>query len=332
MGEASRELINSILVKLSDKVKDDELTNIKKGIEQAITDFEITKRVTEIAVYDQVPPEYKAYLVSKKIEGRSDGTIKLYGIYLKDMLMGINKSLNKIEANDVRVYLYKIKSQRDISDRSLESRRSIICGFFKWCTDEGYLTANPCATLKPIRYESKPRTPLTDIEMEKIRKACKTEREIAIIETLYSTGCRCSELCNLKIEDVDLENRQVRLFGKGKKHRTSYLSARAIVAITDYLKTRTDDDPYLFVSALKPIRRLNVAGTEVVVRKISKRAKILNVYPHRIRHTFATDALGRGMDIQDLKNILGHNSIDTTLIYAKINTNQISNSHRRVVI
>ena len=323
-------LINDVMIKLHGKISNADIKLVENTLRSCLADYNLEKKCTELIVYEGLPEEYKYYMVSKSIEGRSQGTLDLYKLRLEDMLTTIQKPLRDITTNDLMVYLYKMQEQRKVSDRTLDSCRLIFHAFFAYCFDCGYIPKNPCASISPIHYESKPREPLNDIEMEKLRKACKTSRETAIVETLYSTGCRCSELANLKIEDVNLESRAVKLFGKGKKHRTSYLNARAVIAIQNYLESRNDDCPFLLCSMRRPYKKLDNGGIENIVKNLGARAGIKDVYPHRIRHTFATDALGHGMNIQELQQLMGHSNTDTTLIYAKVNTNQ--QNHNKYII
>lgn len=325
------ELLNDVMINLHGKVSDEELEMICDSLRACISHYTISHTGTEVAVYEGLPKEFEIFLVAKKIEGRSMGTLDLYKIRIEDMLYTIAKPLKEITSNDIRLYLYSLQNNRGISDRTLDNCRLIINGFFKWCWEEGYIEKNPCASIRPIHYESKPREPLNDLEMETLRKGCVTPRDFAVVETLYSTGCRCAELCNLNISDVNLETREVKLFGKGKKYRSSYLSARGVLAVKEYIDSREDDNPWLFAGSKKPFSRLKNGGIEWIVTCIAHRAGVKDVYPHRIRHTFATDALERGMDITDLQTLLGHSSVDTTLIYAKVNPTEVAHNHHKYI-
>lgn len=245
------------VAKLDGKISDDEMLTVLRELEIFAGEYEIKRRETAIASYEQVLPDcYKAYIVSKKIERRSQETLKLYDMYLKDFLLYINKPLETITANDIRAYLFKYQREHYISNRTMDGHRLIINAFFQWCVDENYIYKNPCKQIRPIKYTEKPRVPLTGVEMELLRDACKTYREKAIIETLYSTGCRVSELISLKKDDVDFRKGEVFLFGKGAKYRTSYINAKAEVALKKYLFSRNDSNAALFVSERKPYQAL----------------------------------------------------------------------------
>ena len=324
--------VSSFLMRLDGKIADDALPVIQRELTILCGDYDITKRETGLVPYNGLPEAYKAYMVSRKIEGRSDGTLKLYRLRLEDMLNTVQKPIDSITTNDLRIYLYSLQNRRKMSDRTLDGVRLILNAFFGWCAQEGYCQRNVCAAIKAIKYESKQRNPLTDIQLETLRNSCQTLRESAIVEVMYSTGCRVSEMVGLKISDVDFATREVKLFGKGKKHRISYLNAKADVALREYLASRDDDNDALFVSIRQPHGKLSRGEFEKIMRRIGNRAKIDKVFPHRMRHTFATNALSHGMRVTDLQKLLGHSKIDTTMIYAEVSQEEVSQAHKRFVV
>lgn len=298
--------------------------------------YDISQKETSVMVYNSDIPEIvKIYLVSKKVEGLSEQTLYNYGNALRKFFFELQKAPDKISSNDIRVYLYRYQQANGTSNRSLDKIRQMICGFFNWATCEGYLEKNPALTIKPIKYESEERKPLTQIELEYIRQACVTPRDKAMVEFLYSTGCRVSELAIVKLSDINWNNKSVHLFGKGKKHRFSYLNAKAEVALLEYLKTRHDGNDYLFVSERNPHGKLSKCGIEKIIRQIAERASThvkKPVSPHIFRHTTATTALNNGMPIEDIQIILGHENISTTMIYAKTSTENVRNGHMRYIV
>lgn len=319
---------------LNGKVSDDELAVILRELEVFSGNYDIQKKETALVEYTpQIPECYKVYMISKKIEGLSEETLKTYDLYLKDFFLSINKELTNITTNDIRAYLYTYQQVHGVSNRTMDGKRLVINTFFEWCRDEGYINKNPCKQIHPIKYEAKPREPLTGIELELVRDACKTYREKAIIETLYSTGCRVTELVRLQKTDVDFQKGEVYLFGKGNKHRTSYINAKAEVALKKYLFTRMDDNPALFVSERKPHQGLKKTSIEKIVREIGERSGIgRRVFPHLIRHTTATDALRRGMTLPELQELYGHVKPETTMIYAKTCNESVKYNHRRFIV
>jgi len=326
--------ITDVMIKLYQEVPTEYLPKIQNVLYMVVDNYEIQDKPTDIVPYEDVIPEcYKAYFVSLKINGKSDGTIRLYNSVLKDFIYTVKKSVDKITVNDVRVYLYNLQIRKGISNRTLNARRLILNGFFEWLVNEDYITKNPCRNIKTIKYAVKERKPLTGIQLEKVRDACETLREKAMIEFLYSTGCRVSELSNCKIKDVDMDNGEVILFGKGSKYRTSYLSSKSSLFLKKYLASRTDDSEYLFVTERKPYRQLKKGGIEAIVRQIGERADIdINLHPHLLRHTNATDSINRGMPVSDVQKILGHSDINTTMIYAKVSGEHTHMEHRRCIV
>lgn len=326
---------NQFALLLSDYSKED-IALILRKLDSVAYNYDFTQKETSVAVYNSEMPEIvKTYLVCKKIEGMSEGTLYNYGHCLQNFFLQMQKSPEQITPNDIRVYLYRYQETKGTSNRSLDKIRQMICSFFAWANTEGYLEKNPAITIKPIKYEKKERQAMSQIELEYIRKACITVREKAIIEFLYSTGCRVSELCGVKKSDIDWNKKSVHLFGKGKKHRTSYINAKSEVTLLSYLETRTDSNEYLFVSERKPYGQLKKDAVEKIVRQIATRASN-NVHkpvsPHILRHTFATNSLNSGMPVEDISRLLGHNSVATTMIYAKISMENVQNSHKKYVI
>lgn len=295
-------------------------------------DYNIEKKCRDVAVPDDLLPAcYKVYMVSKKIEGMSPQSLITYKCYLEQFLYAVGKPVEKITANDIRLYLYGLVGKN--SDHTIDTKRIVINTFLDWCCLEYYIPENPCAKIHAIKYEEKPREPLDGIEMEMVRDACVDLRERAMIEFFYSTGCRVTELERLNITDVDFEQKDVHLFGKGDKHRTSCLNVRAELALKNYLATRNDDNPALFVSERAPHGRLKKPAIEKRVRQLGEMSKIgRRVYPHLIRHTTATDGLDRGMPIEEVQQFLGHVNINTTMVYAQVSRANLKRDHRRYIV
>lgn len=314
----------------------DALAAAVRILDQVAARYEIQPRELSLVVYNDGLTEVgKLFLVCKKIEGLSENTLATYMRTLKLFFREMKKPFEKITANDIRVYLFNYQQARGCSNRSLDKYRGYLRTFFDWATDEGYLERNPMRTIQPIKYERKPRQNLTQLELEYLRTACQTPREKAIIEFLYSTGCRVSELAGVKKSDVDWNAKTVHLFGKGRKHRTSYINAKAEVTLREYLETRSDDCEHLFVSERRPYRQIKPAAVEKIVRIIYGRTggKIQkHVTPHVLRHTTATMAMESGMPIVDISKLLGHEKVDTTMIYAHVSNADVQAGHRKHVV
>lgn len=298
-------------------------------------DYDITKKKTEIVILNtEMPKLLKTYLICKKMEGYSEGTLYNIGKIVHSFFYSVNKTPEQITANDIRYFLYKYKESKNIKDCTLDKYRQYICSFYEWVYSEGYIKTNPAYTVKPIKYEKETRNALKQIELEYLRKSCKTEKEKAIVEVLYSTGCRVSELCGIKFSDIDYNNKTILVFGKGKKYRTVMLNAKSIVALEDYLKVRNGNEEFLFVSDRYPYKPLHPCGIQKILRNVCSRNENLNVKvtPHILRHTTATTARKNGMPIENISKMLGHENINTTLIYAKSDMEEIRMEHEKYVV
>lgn len=324
--------ISEFISKIEPYFSQDDLLLIGKQLKNHTMNYDVCTKETHLTCDDQLTKYMQMYMVTRKIEGISPNSLKLYHYYLADFVRQTRKRVYDLTPNDIRLFLYGTQKSRGISSRTLESRRVIVTAFMRWLYDEGYTKENAAKGIKPIRFQVNPTNALTSVEMEKIRNACKDKRETAIIETLYSTGCRVTELITLKYDDINLNDREVMVFGKGGKTRTSYLNAKAEVSLYEYWNTRTDNNTYAFVSLNKPHKELTKECVEKIVRNIGKRAGIKRrVYPHLIRHTVATDLLSRGMNIAEIQRFLGHKNIDTTMIYARVCDGDIKNNHKKYI-
>ena len=307
-----------------------------KALDETSAEFEIKRRETALIPYgEEIPEIVKLYVVCKKIDGLADTTLETYMRVLGIFFRAVRKPAEMVTPNDIRLYLYQYQKERGCSNRSLDKYRGYLYSFFTWATDEGYIPRNPMKTITAIKYEKKPRLNLTQLELEYLRSGCRTVRDHAIVEFLYSTGCRVSELSTVKKSDIDWNARSVHLFGKGKKHRTSYLNAKAEVSLLTYLQSRNDDCEYLFVTERKEYRQLSTAAIEKVIRKIAERTSFKiekSVTPHVLRHTMATRAVESGMPIEEVKQILGHEKIDTTMIYTHTCVESVRSSHQRHIV
>lgn len=323
---------SEFMTKLDGKLTPEQMKTVLAELEMFSANFDIEKKQTNIIPYhDCVPECYKVYLVSKKIEGMSPQSLRTYKCNLDEFFRKVNKPLNQISTNDIRLYLYSLNGKN--TNRTIDGKRLIIHTFFDWCVKEEYLSKNPCSRINPIKFEEKPREPLSDIELELVRDACKDYREKALIEMFYSTGCRVSEMAILKKTDINFNTKEVHLFGKGSKHRTSYINARAEVALKKYWATRTDNDESVIATVRRPYRGITKPQIEQIVHQIGERSGIGRpLYPHLIRHTTATMSLERGMNVTELQKMLGHQKLDTTMIYAKVSQEVLRYNHHRCVV
>jgi integrase/recombinase XerD len=281
-----------------------------------------------------IPQIVYTYLSCKQTEGRTKETLYGYQVMLEIFFHTVKKDPKDVEANDIRCFLYNYQQVHHISNRTLDKYREYLLRFFTWCHESGEIPRNPASQCKPIHYEMPERCSLTAYELEKLRMACWSAKERAIIETLYSTACRVSELTKIKLSDVDWYSGTVRILGKGSKHRLSFLNARAKIALEEYLRVRNGESEYLICSDRKPYGPITKEAIEKIVRTIAGRVEGLNkhVTPHVLRHTTATLALHNGMTINEISTLLGHSNIETTMIYAKTSYDSVRQAHDRYVV
>ena len=314
-----------------------ETTNIIiNALDKVALKYEFTQKELSLTTYKgELPNIAKLYLVVKKMAGLSDGTLNNYKLILELFFNQVMKPPELIEPNDIRMFLFIYQQDHGVSFRTLDKYREYIARFFAWSNNEGYIQNNPAKHIPAIKHEVKPRMALSQIELEYIRNSCETLRETAIIEILYSTGCRVSELVALQKTDINWHEKTVHLYGKGRKHRTSFINAKAEVALLKYLDSRSDSSNYLFVSERRPYKNLTKEGIEKIVREIGNRAFCKtnkNITPHILRHTTATTALQNGMPIADISQLLGHENIDTTMIYAKSSLENVQAGHKKYIV
>ena len=297
-----------------------------------LNDYDITKRTTELSIAGQNDRQkaVQMFLVTKKVEGCTERTIRYYLGALRRFFDEVNIELKEIDADRIKYYL-AIRASRDgLSKTSQDNELRVLRSFFKWCTNEEYIVKDPTANIKAIKKEKRIKKPFTETELEMIRKNAKTLRDRAIVEVLYSTGVRVSELCGMNRENINGD--EILVFGKGEKERVVFLNARARLALKEYLESRTDQNEALFVAEKDPHMRLEKAGVEIVIREIGRRAEISKCHPHRFRRTAATIALNRGMPIEQVQKMLGHENIGTTTIYARSEEENVKANHRKYVV
>jgi len=321
--------LNEITPKLLMKFSNEQVVTIKEILYSTLTKYDILPKTTELAMIGEIPRELVIYLASRQIEGLSEKTIKQYKLELENFSRRMNKPLNEIHTEDIRLYLYELKMNRNLDNRTLDTKRTYINSFFKWLVDNEYLEKNPCAPIKPFKYEKKLKKSLSDMEMERLRNACESSYEKAVIEVLYSTACRVSELTNIRLDDIDFENNEVNIIrGKGNKSRITYLNAKALLAIREYINDRDYDTKYLFEASKKPHNKLSTRSIEKVCRSLEDRTGI-RIHPHKIRRTTATNLWRKGMPIEEIKELLGHEDLSTTLIYTNVDKDIVKNDHRK---
>ena len=272
-----------------------------------------------------------AFISAKKIEGCSDKTLHYYRSSIEALLAKLNKKIDVIVTNDIRNYLSDYQEERLSSRVTIDNLRRIFSSFFAWLEDEDYIGKSPVRRIHKVRTESLVKEVLSDENMEVLRDTCHEIRDLAMIDLLASTGMRVGELAKMNREDIDFQERQCVVFGKGNKEREVYFNARTKIHLKRYLESRKDTNPALFVSLSSPHNRLTISGVEVRLRQLGRKAGINKVHPHKFRRTLATMAIDKGMPIEQVQKLLGHVKIDTTLHYAMVNQTNVKIAHRKFI-
>ena len=305
----------------------DMLTDVTR---KALSECEITPKATEEEQRNKENVELLgAFISSKKVEGCSDKTIHYYKSSIEKLIATVKKNVCDIATNDIRCYLAEQQEQRGLSKVTIDNLRRIYSSFFSWLEDEDYITKSPVRRIHKVRTDALVKEVLTDENIEVLRDSCQELRDIAMIDLLLSTGMRVGELVKINREDIDFQERQCIVFGKGNKEREVYFNARTKIHLKKYLEQRTDTNPALFVSLHEPHTRLTISGVEVRLRQLGKRVNLNKVHPHKFRRTLATMAIDKGMPIEQVQKMLGHVKIDTTLHYAMVNQTNVKIAHRK---
>lgn len=269
------------------------------------------------------------FLSAKRVEGCSERSINYYSSTLDNLIKILQKAFNQVETEDLRVYLSEYQKKNNASKQTIDNIRRILSSFFTWLEDEDYILKSPVRRIHKIKTTKQVKETYSDEALETLRDNCKCIRDLAIIDILASSGMRVGELVKLNRIDVDFTNRECVVLGKGSKERIVYFDARTKLHLQNYLNSRNDENPALFVSLLKPHKRLEIAGIEIMLRKLGRSLEINKVHPHKFRRTLATRAIDKGMPIEQVQKLLGHQKIDTTMEYAIVDQQNVKNSHKK---
>lgn len=312
-------VINSVLAEMQPILKASQLKRLKV----------VLKHAFEAKQHESNETLLQAFLTAKGVEGCSPKTLQHYEDTLARVLATIDKPIAAIESDDLRQYLNDYEITRHTSKVTIDNIRRIMSSFFSWLEDEDYIVKSPVRRIHRVKTAQVAKETLTDEELETLRDACKNKRDLALVDLLASTGMRIGELVRLDVADVNMQERECIVTGKGNKQRPVYFDARAKLHLTEYLETRADSDPALFVSLDSSASRVTVGGMELRLRNLGKKAGVSRVHPHKFRRTLATHAIDKGMPIEQVQKLLGHAKIDTTMHYAMVNQSNVKASHRR---
>ncbi len=308
----------------------DQLSEVREAVRITLCSYSLDSKETNLQTINNTGLHYlQMYLEACDQAGKSKNTVYLYRFHLSHFLSYANKDISGINDDDIYTYLYNYRHKRTVSNSYLNQIRLILNGFFKWLIKRRIRSSNPVDSIDSVKCQKKVKKPLSAEEVELIRSSCECERDLAIIECLYSTAVRASELLQLNRSDISFTQNDIIVLGKGNKERITYLNARAHIHLKNYLNSRTDDNPALFVCNRSPYTRLTRRGLEDIIKRIGISANVKEVHPHRFRRTSATDLLNAGMPIEQVQEFLGHKSIETTRIYCTVNQESVKHNHKR---
>ena len=271
------------------------------------------------------------FLDAKKIEGCSDRTIHYYRTTIEKMFMYIGTPIRKISTEEMRRYLVDYQQINNCSKVTVDNVRRNISSFFSWLEEEDYILKSPMKRIHKIKTKQQVKEIISDEAIEQLRDHCACLRDLAMVDLLYSTGIRVGELVNLNISNVDFEARECVVFGKGDKERKVYFDAKTKIHLQEYLNSRCDCNPALFVTLDAPYDRLKISGVEIRMRRLGRSLRMEKIHPHKFRRTMATRAIDKGMPIEQVQRLLGHSQIDTTMQYAIVNQTNVKTSHQKFI-
>ena len=321
MEEKFVEIINE----MAEVLNTAQLKKLQEVLLKHLSDNSLEKK--NISNYEYL----KMFLEAKQIEGCSERTIKYYKVTIEHLLKNVQNPIRKITTERMREYFVDYQKINNCGKTTVDNIRRNISSFFSWLEEEDYILKSPMRRIHKIKTKKAVKNVITDEEIEKLRDNCKNLRDTAMIDLLYSTGIRVGELVKLNIEDINFSERECIVFGKGDKERKVYFDAKSKIHLKNYIDSRKDNNPALFVTLNAPYDRLKISGVEIRIRELGRLLNLEKIHPHKFRRTMATRAIDKGMPIEQVQKILGHSQIDTTMQYAIVNQNNVKASHRRYI-
>ena len=324
------EFITAVMQQMLPALDNAQLEKLRQVMEQTLLRYVVT-HVEEQPEEDDSDDLIAMFIAAKRIEGCSEKTIKYYQNTINAMVSSLGKNVRRILTEDLRIYLTEYQNERQSSRVTIDNIRRILSSFFSWLEDEDYIIKSPVRRIHKVKTASSIKDTYSDEDLEKMRDHCKEIRDLAMIDMLASTGMRVGEMVLLNRDDIDFSERECVVFGKGDKERIVYFDARAKLHLKEYIDSRTDGNPALFVTLRAPYERIQIGGIEHRLREMGKRLNIPKVHPHKFRRTLATMAIDKGMPIEQLQRLLGHQRIDTTLQYAMVKQSNVKTAHRKYI-
>ena len=323
------DLIKDIIQEMLPFLNNAQGEKLRDVLQYTFAKYEINGKVTEDKEVEQNFVEL--FLSAKRIEGCSEKSLKYYKATINKMLYKLNKDVKRINTEDVRTYLTQYQERKKASEVTIDNIRRILSSFFSWLEDEDYILKSPVRRIHKIKTRTNIKETYSDEALEMMRDNCKEVRDLAIIDMLASTGMRVGEMVLLNRNDIDFNERECIVFGKGSKERVVYFDARTKIHLQNYLESRKDNNQALFVSLKSPYKRLKIGGIESRLREFGRSLGLQKVHPHKFRRTLATMAIDKGMPIEQLQQLLGHRKIDTTLQYAMVKQSNVKIAHRKYI-
>jgi len=325
-----QELMTEIMQQMLPCLDNAQLKQLRQVMEQALFHYEVTG--AEVKPEEDDSNDLIAmFIAAKRVEGCSKKTLKYYQTTIDAMVSSLGKNVRHILTEDLRTYLTEYQSKKQSSRVTIDNIRRILSSFFSWLEDEDYIIKSPVRRIHKVKTASSIKETYSDEDLEKMRDNCEKMRDLAMIDMLASTGMRVGEMVLLNRADINFAERECIVFGKGDKERIVYFDARAKLHLQEYLGSRMDNNPALFVTLRAPHERIQIGGIECRLREMGKRLNIPKVHPHKFRRTLATMAIDKGMPIEQLQRLLGHQRIDTTLQYAMVKQSNVKTAHRKYI-
>lgn len=322
-------LINDVVRDMLPYLNNAQIERLQAVMQHALFSYDVTENENISASSEQDLMEL--FLSAKRIEGCSEKSLKYYQATIEAMIAVVGKKIKHITTDDIRTYLTDYQSKKQSSRVTIDNIRRILSSFFSWLEDEDYILKSPVRRIHKVKTASNIKETYSDESLELMRDNCSEIRDLAIIDMLASTGMRIGEMVLLNREDIDFNERECIVFGKGDKERIVYFDARTKIHLQEYLSGRTDDNPALFVTLRSPYNRISIGGIESRLRKFGNQLGLHKVHPHKFRRTLATMAIDKGMPIEQLQQLLGHKRIDTTLQYAMVKQSNVKIAHRKYI-
>ena len=324
------ELMEEVMQHMLSYLDNAQMKQLRQVMEHALCRYNVTELEMK-PEEDDSNNLIARFIAAKRIEGCSEKTLKYYQTTIDAMRASLGKNVRHINTEDLRTYLTEYQSKKQSSRVTIDNIRRILSSFFSWLEDEDYIIKSPVRRIHKVKTVSSIKETYSDEDLEKMRDNCEELRDIAMIDMLASTGMRIGEMVLLNRDDINFAERESVVFGKGDKERIVYFDARAKLHLQEYLNSRTDDNPALFVTLRAPHERIQIGGIEHRLREMGKRLNITKVHPHKFRRTLATMAIDKGMPIEQLQRLLGHQRIDTTLQYAMVKQSNVKTAHRKYI-